>query len=184
MLLPFDELNNLRSEIEARAYIENGVLKYPKDDCIDLVLDALILAYVYGVDYANETLGTDIPSDTDKMTETIYKKIADKDFSERVSEYADKGSLEELMRVVETEMTRDFSGGVLDTGETGGAKYKTWVTMLDDRVRDTHYYLEGKKIPMEERFFTFDGDSAKHPGDFAKAENNCNCRCVLKVTNT
>ena len=184
MLLPFDELNNLRTEIEGRAYIENGVLKFPKDDCIDLVLDALILAYVYGVDYANETLGTDIPPVSERMTETIYKKIADKDFAERVGEYAEQGKLEELMRVAETEMTRDFNGGVLDTGETGGAKYKTWETMLDDRVRDTHFYLQSTKIPIEEKFFTFDGDSAMHPGDFARAENNCNCRCILKVTNT
>ena len=30
------------------------------------------------------------------------------------------------------------------------------------------------------RFYTFDGDHASRPGKFTKAENNVNCRCVLK----
>lgn len=182
MLLPFDELNNLRTEIEGTAYEENGVLKYNRDDCIDLVLDALILAYVYGVDYANETLGTDIPSDTDAMQTAIYKKIAEKNFAERVAEYAEQGDIESMMRVADTEMTRDFNSGVLDTGERGGARYKTWVTMDDLRVRDTHYYLHNTKVGLNEPFYTYDGDSAMQPGDFAYPENNVNCRCILKVS--
>lgn len=183
MLLPFDELNNLRTQIEGTGIEDNGKVKYDKDLCIDLVLDALILAYVYGVDYANETLGTEIETDADKMRETIYKKVADKTFSERVSEYAEEGKVEDIMRVAETEMTRDFNGGVLDTGKVGGAKYKKWVTMNDPLVRDTHYYLHGEKIPIGERFFTFDGDSADHPGDFMLPQNNVNCRCICEVSN-
>lgn len=182
MLLPFDELNNIRTQIEGTAITENGKTVYDKDLCIDIVLDALILAYIYGVDYANETLGTEIETDPDKMRETIYKKVTDKTFSDRVSEYAEEGKLEEMMRVAETEMTRDFNGGVLDTGNTGGAKYKAWRTVLDDRVRDTHFYLEGTKVPINERFYTYDGDSASHPGDFARAENNVNCRCAIEVS--
>lgn len=27
----------------------------------------------------------------------------------------------------------------------------------------------------------FDGDHASRPGEFTKAENNVNCRCVLKL---
>lgn len=182
MILPYDELNNIRTQIEGTAIQENGKTVYDRDSCVDIVLDALILAYVYGCDYANETLGTELTTDADKMRETIYKKVADKTFSDRVSEYADDGKLEEMMRVVETEMTRDFNGGVLDTGKSGGALYKQWRTMLDDRVRDTHFYLENTKIPIEERFYTFDGDSADHPGDFALPENNVNCRCTITVS--
>jgi hypothetical protein len=54
--------------------------------------------------------------------------------------------------------------------------------MDDDRVRDTHMFLEGVEVPMGERFYTFDGDSAMIPGDFALPENNINCRCTLSYT--
>ena len=51
--------------------------------------------------------------------------------------------------------------------------------MMDDKVRDTHSYLQSKKVPIGEEFFTYDGDSALYPGGFKSAENNVNCRCFL-----
>lgn len=182
MILPFDELNNLRTEIEGTVTERDGKFIYDKDLCVDLVLDALIMAYVYGVDYANETLGTDIPPVESEVEATVYKKIAEKDFAERVAEYAEQGKLEDIMRVADTEMTRDFNGGVLNTGISGGAKFKKWVTMNDPLVRETHYYLHNTKVPIGDKFYTYDGDSADHPGDFMLPQNNVNCRCLLEVS--
>jgi uncharacterized protein with gpF-like domain len=65
---------------------------------------------------------------------------------------------------------------------TGKDLYKTWVTMRDDRVRETHDYLEGMKIPINEPFVTYDMDEAMYPGGFSLPENNVNCRCTLKIT--
>jgi uncharacterized protein with gpF-like domain len=62
-----------------------------------------------------------------------------------------------------------------------GATAKRWRTMNDDRVRDTHDYLEGMVVPFSERFYSYDGDSAEYPGGFALPENNINCRCVVEV---
>ena len=59
---------------------------------------------------------------------------------------------------------------------------KTWFTMRDEVVRDTHNYLESQSIPLEEEFFTYDGDHAPYPGQFTKAENNVNCRCIVRLT--
>ena len=65
----------------------------------------------------------------------------------------------------------------MNTGDFGVTK--TWGTMLDESVRETHSYLESVSVPLEEEFFTFDGDHAPYPGLFQKAENNVNCRCFV-----
>ena len=54
--------------------------------------------------------------------------------------------------------------------------------MMDERVRDTHYPLEGVTIDMDDDFYTFDGDFASEPGAFMLPENNINCRCYLQYT--
>ena len=184
MILPFDELNNIQEQLEEWSFSvdgEDGKTKrrFDADACVDIVLDALIMAYVYGVDYANETFGTSIPPTQQAMKETIYKKVADKDFEQRVREYAEEGRLPEMMRVVETDMTRVFNEGSMSTAKQAGAKTKTWLTMMDDKVRDTHSYLEGTTVPVDAEFYTFDGDHASAPGGFMMAENNANCRCIL-----
>ena len=56
---------------------------------------------------------------------------------------------------------------------------KVWATMEDERVRETHNFLDGVGVPLGTLFVAIDGDSARYPGDFAKAENNTNCRCTL-----
>lgn len=186
MILPFDELNNIMGQIESESFeatVDGKTVKlYNVDACVDIVLDALIMAYVYGVDYANETLGTNIPPTKEAMREAIYKKVADKDFEQRIREYAEDGKLPEIQRVIETDMTRVFNEGTLATGNKAGAKMKTWLTMMDDRVRDSHSYLEGMTVPIDAEFYTFDGDHAAAPGGFLMAENNVNCRCILGLS--
>lgn len=91
-----------------------------------------------------------------------------------------------IQRVVETEYHRMFNAGVYDSATamqeaTGKTVYKRWDTALDDRVRETHIYLEGDKKPLDEAFFTFDGDSAMYPGGFTLPQNNCGCRCQLEI---
>ena len=56
---------------------------------------------------------------------------------------------------------------------------KVRATMEDERVRETHNFLDGVGVPLGTLFVAIDGDSARYPGDFAKAENNTNCRCTL-----
>ena len=57
---------------------------------------------------------------------------------------------------------------------------KVWVTMGDEKVRSTHEYIDGMAVPLDEAFFTYDGDSAMFPGGFADPSNNVNCRCWLE----
>lgn len=93
-------------------------------------------------------------------------------------------NVEAIKRVVETEYHRMYNTGAFDTATaftlaTGKTVYKRWDTMLDEKVRDTHSYLEGDLQPLDRAFFTFDGDSAMFPGGFTLPQNNINCRCTL-----
>lgn len=92
--------------------------------------------------------------------------------------------VEAIKRVVETEYHRMYNTGAYDTvsafqQQTGHSVYKRWNTALDDRVRDTHIYLEGDRVPLDNAFFTFDGDSAMYPGGFTLPQNNIRCRCLV-----
>lgn len=85
-----------------------------------------------------------------------------------------------IIRILETEMHRDANEAALETARHAGAKTKTWQTMMDDKVRETHDYLLGVTVGIEDDFITFDGDKAQAPGLFELPENNINCRCELE----
>ena len=97
-------------------------------------------------------------------------------FAERLEE---KDSVEEIMRVAETEAHRVFNDAEMDYAVTHGAKTKTWVTMGDDRVRSEHEYLDFVTVPINEYFVTYDGAKAMRPGAFGIPELDINCRCQL-----
>ena len=164
----------------------NGVPKKPskeeEEDIIDELLDLFLLAYSNGCEDANDMLGTEIAPTYAEMHDSIYRKVAGKDFVQRVSEYLPECAIEDIMRVADTDMHRIYNEGSFTTATLGGAKYKTWRTMLDDRVRDTHQYLEGTTVPINAEFYTYDGDHAMYPGMFELPENSINCRCVLTYT--
>ena len=179
-LADFDELNNaMRDQLEYSAYTDaDGRKRFrmsPTEIC-DAVLDYLIFAYVMGVNSANEDLGTDIPVDNAEMSESIYRKIADKDFEDRVMQYAEDGDTEGILRVVDTDMHYNAARGADNTARHGGATWKTWQTMEDERVREPHWWLQDVTVGIDDRFYT-DGDSAEYPGGFERADLNVNCRC-------
>lgn len=207
-LLPDDELSVIRQEIEADFAQDPDERKKRKEDRIDEILELLILSYMYGNEAANdmlfgsefiESLGFDveepeqeevvrtIPIEMDSMKDAIYTKVADKNWVQRVTEYydSDSGTADDVYRVVDTDAHRVYNDAISNVGERASEPdkpvWKTWVTMLDDRVRDTHEYLEGMRVPVDRRFYSFDGDSARYPGDFSDPANNCNCRCRIML---
>ena len=215
-LPPFDELEAFRSELEQDFQLPPEERKRRKKDRIDEILEMLIMAYMFGNESANtmlfgpdivDTIDPDEPNrpvriDVDDMEKSVFKDIAGKDWEQRVSEYydSDSGTVDDVIRVVDTDMNRIYNDSVLDVGEKAnrgkveradtdkpvpdatGRVMKTWVTMADDRVRDTHDYLEGMSVPINERFFTFDNDYARYPGDFQLPQNNINCRCRISLS--
>lgn len=214
-LPPFDELEAFRSELEQDFQLPPEERKRRKKDRIDEILEMLIMAYMFGNESANtmlfgpdvvDTIDPEQPNrpvriDVDDMERSVFKDIAGKDWEQRVSEYydSDSGTVDDVIRVVDTDMNRIYNDSVLDVGEKAnsgrvewtnedvpapdpnGKVMKTWETMLDDRVRIGHELLQGVTIPIDKRFYTM-GDSARYPGDFTSPELNIGCRCRLELS--
>ena len=178
-ILPMDELNRLESEIRER-YGSEPLQKRDEEDIIDELLDLFLLAYAMGNSATNSDLSSEWMPPVDDVMKVVDAKVAGKTWRERVEDYFENGgSAEDIVRIAETESHRIANTAALDTATKAGAKRKTWATMLDDRVRETHDYLEGQTVGIDEDFYTYDGDHASAPGLFALAENNVNCRCEL-----
>ncbi len=157
-----------------------------KRRCIDEILDILIMAYVFGVN--DNDYPEDIPVDLQKLYDSVYYIIGGETFADRISRHIDEGTWdrETMQRLVETEYHRNEEAGRFDTAtalaDMGYQVKKQWNTMRDERVRETHVYLEGMQVDLDEDFYTYDGDHAPMPGLFINPENNINCRCEVTYT--
>ena len=185
-ILPFDKLNSLVDRLRAMfpsgklVNADGNLVIEDEDDVIDEMLDLFLLAYAMGNSVTNENLSSNWMPPVDEVMKTVDAKVAGKTWRERVKEYfASGGSVDDLVRIAETETHRDANTAALDTARKAGAKSKTWMTMMDDKVRDTHDYLLGQTVGIDEDFYTYDGDHASAPGLFSLASNNVNCRCEL-----
>lgn len=178
-VLPFDELNRFADQIRQR-YGKEKLKAEDAEDIIDELLDLFLLSYAMGNEVTGENLGKTWQPTVDDVEKTVNAKVAGKTWEERVEDYfANGGSVDDIVRIAETEMHRIANTAALDTAKKIGATKKTWATMLDDRVRETHDYLEGTSVGIDEEFYTYDGDHASAPGLFELAENNVRCRCEL-----
>lgn len=182
MTFPWDELNIIRSRIEGLEIAdtaEQGGKKYDTEKVIDIVYEYLEMAWTMGVENTNENLSTSFAPQSAEMRAEINRKIAGKDYKERLTEYAEKGDFNAIMRVAETESHRLLNEAAIETARKAGAQFKTWITMQDPLVRDTHDYLLAVTVPIDDYFVTYNGDRAQAPGQFGIPEEDCNCRCVL-----
>ncbi len=187
-----DEINRLRETITNSQTVTNqGKREYKDtDELFDLAMYLFETAYINGTQDAAEQINTllgydflDTTFDPARMSAVINQRLADgKDWHDRLQEHFDNGDdVETVMRVLESESNRDANTGSLDKAWDSGMELtKTWETMLDDKVRDTHAYLEGITVGVHDLFFTDDGDYADAPGGFNLASNNVNCRCTLR----
>ena len=186
-LMPFDELNALRYSLVYGQYTDaDGKRRYVSTyaDLEDEFEDILILSYILGNKAAGEMLGIEPTVDVDAMEKAVNKKIADKTWRERLREQLDGGgTVEDIMRIAETESHRDTNEAIYDMARASGMElYKTWQTMGDDRVREAHEEIQGQTVPFDDMFVTWDGHDARFPGDFDVPELNVNCRCFLSVS--
>lgn len=181
-ILPMDELNRVDSEIRERFGDESLQKRDKRDeeDIIDELLDLFLLAYAMGNSVTNDNLSSNYEPSVDDVMKVVNAEVAGKTWRERVEDYFSSGGTgADIARIADTEMHRIANTAALDTAKRAGATSKTWVTMMDDRVRDTHDYLEGETVGIDDDFYTYDGDHASAPGLFELAENNVNCRCEL-----
>lgn len=179
-VLPFDELNRFDTQIRERFGKEKLVFSDDYEDIIDMMLNLFLLAYAMGNSVTNNNLMSDYAPTLDDAMKVVDAKVAGKTWTERVKEYFDNGgTADDIVRIAETETHRIANTAALDTAKKAGAKNKTWVTMADEKVRDTHSYLEMETVGIDDEFYTYDGDHAPAPGLFDLPQNNVNCRCEL-----
>ena len=180
-----DELNVLTTASYRLAGGEN--ISARVDQISDDVLSFLIQAYTLGVEHASVMLAYELSVDLESMEDAIFLVIDGKTFQDRVADHVVANDPRGLQMLVESEFHRVYNTAVQDGGKefTANGNFgvtKDWITVRDDKVRETHNYLEGQSVALEEEFYTFDGDHAPYPGGFTRAENNVNCRCIVRLT--
>lgn len=187
-ILPVDEINAFEDRLKIHFTDEGkGRIKSRKDaeDIIDELLDLFLLAYANGATATNTELGTAVMPSVDAVDAAVYAPVAGETWRDRVLGYFDSGgTLYDIRRIAETDATRIYNQGAVDAVVANNATASTvkrWRTMGDEKVRDTHDYLEGMEVPFNADFYTYDGDHAPFPGMFELPENSINCRCVVEI---
>jgi SPP1 gp7 family putative phage head morphogenesis protein len=81
--------------------------------------------------------------------------------------------------IARTEMGSAATEGRFLAINRSGFKEKEWFTALDERVREQHRLMHGRKVRVGEMWVMPDGSSLRHPGDYdGPAHQVINCRCV------
>ena len=208
-VLNFDELHiltrdEIRDKVEAEIYSDLPDRKGDRKRCEDIIFDLLTMAYAYGIDKAGLDLQQTLPVNEDMLKDSVYEATAGETAFERMAAHIDAAEegiasggpaaveaatklIDQLAVLIDTEQHRVANEGILDGAHDYQRQHpervvvKTWQTMLDDRVREPHEWLEGATVPLDAYFYT-DGDRALAPGGFQSAALNVNCRCELDVT--
>ena len=171
----WDEINTLTTMF--------SVGGYDTDTAVERFKEAVGDAYVEGFAAAELELDEEFEFFVTMYDDSINKEYNGISIEAKFREYYEAGDAEAIRVLTESEFHRSYGQGGMDAAnQSKQTVYKTWQTMKDNRVRPTHDYLEGVKVPVGEKFRTYDGDEADYPGGFTLAENNANCRCVVSFT--
>ena len=182
-IMEWDELNIIRETVPdvVSEYQRNRNPEILRQFCNYLEF-VLCMVYAYGWRDAEEIVGI-VPFPDGLDDKAVNLDIEGETYRERIQTQLDDDSLDGILRIIETEAHRDYNTGVYDAAKGSGKSglKKQWLTMNDERVRDTHSYLEGMTVGIDDKFYTYDGDSAMYPGGFSLPENNVNCRCGIAL---
>lgn len=182
-LFEWDELNLIREEARRVMNLPVEERKKPevRQKFCDYLEYVLCLVYAYGWQDAEKIVGI-VPFKDGLDDMTVNLEIAHKTWRERAEEWLDKGTVDDMIRLIDTESVRDYNTGVTDAGKASGilGLKKRWCTQLDWKVRDAHQELEGQVVGIDDLFYVAD-DSAYAPGGFEDPSLNCGCRCYLTL---
>ena len=209
-VLTFDELNRLgikrRSEPIDEYFEPMGISRQQKDRRIDTAekYRDILLAYMRFVDEYADTYGEAARNTAqntlrddliDLLEEIIFVDAVMRDYAERTAEEIHGSTLRNkgkspyyLSEDRATLIGEDESNSIWNYDELGEAKTegksdKTWCTVGDDRVRETHEDIDGVTIPIEELFNVGDYEMMcpRDPDVDAPEEKN-GCRCWLEYS--
>ena len=146
-------------------------------------VNAILTDSVLSEDLYSE-LGVNIKHLKKTITQEITRGIATNmpfaDIARNIANRS-KAPLARAKTIVRTEGHRIQQASANDARnaakERGCDVVKQWDGTLDGGTRPTHRKLDGQIRETDEPF-EVDGKTAMYPGDFGKAEEDCNCRCV------
>ena len=174
----FDELNVLKAQF--------ATYRLAKEDAEQEFTDTLEDAYIEGFAAAQYILGDDSAINPKDLQEAVQFSYNGQTIQQKFADYYETGNTKDISRLLDSEFHRVYNTAALDAAEqaqrNGKNILKQWLTVRDDKVRGTHEYIEGDMVPLDDVFVTYDGDYAKAPGEFQLAQNNANCRCILRFT--
>lgn len=131
-----------------------------------------------------ETLGVDVTKLKKAISSEITRGIASNlpyaEIARNISNVS-KAPLSRAKTIANTEGHRIQQASTYDAQNEAKSKganvVKQWDASLDGATRPTHRHLDGQIREIDEPFEA-DGKKAMFPGDFGRAEEDCNCRCV------
>lgn len=195
-LATFDELHVLGTTLYQDYSQGKKSVKEVIEECENFFIYAYLLGYRIGGDDID--IGEDeamyylnTVKDTDKPLQSVFATFEEdgkeKDFEDCLREHLEnEEGASSIEKVLATEWHRNTNRGIQDFATdysvaTGIDLKKVWHTVLDDKVRDTHSYLEGMEVGIDEEFYTYNGNHALYPGQFANASEDVNCRCSVQL---
>ena len=183
-VMNWDELNVLRSSVDElfREYRKSHD-KEVADRWCDYFEFVMCMIYTYGWEEAEQIIGI-VPMKDNLDDKCVNLDIDGETYRDRIMRQLEQDSTDGVLRIIDTEAHRDFNTGIYNAGEQSGISglKKQWWTMMDDKVRDSHDFLHGVKVGLDDYFYTDTGDSALFPGGFGVPEQDCNCRCFITLT--
>lgn len=187
----FDEINALAKTM----YTDYVSGKKDEKQIEEEFEDFLLYAYSIGFEIGAEDIGLDSETqsiyrqaanvNTSKVKEAMYRMFENRTDTDRLKDHLENDDGESSVeRVLTTSWHRMANEGINGFGELYGSNLlsKTWNSMKDDKVRDTHDYLDGMTVGFDEDFYTYNGDHAKYPGLFGVPEEDVNCRCLVQLS--
>jgi len=115
----------------------------------------------------------------DQTLEGLQRALAEQDYESElrhVFEIAGQSRAERLSQTLVTDFT-NFGG--FEVAQQGGLTHKTWITMGDNEVRDSHAALAGVTVPLGYSF----PHGGRWPGYIRSApQDRIGCRCWLSFS--
>lgn len=201
MLSIFDKLSGDRISIDFEEYFGEMLLpEKEKEERKALAKELEVLFLFMLMDYREEDIKKVKPILQEKYKDIAMAFLGTKKESSYITEYS-KQIIDETIRATNeniddpyyTSWDRAMFIAENEANSIGnyrqqmdavksGKKYKTWLTMNDDKVRHTHKEIESLKIPIFESFQVGDSKMMFPKDSNGEAKEVIGCRCVLEYS--
>lgn len=180
----FDEINAISKQMYDDYISGKKTESETESDFEDFLLYAYSIGFLMGAEDIGASKDQSASPISQQVKDAIDRKFEGITAKQRLKDHLlNRDGASSIERLMKTEWHRMTNEGIDGFGKLYGSQNMTkrWVTMLDDKVRDTHDYLEGAEVPFNEDFYTYNGDHAPFPGMFGVPEEDVNCRCIVEL---